>query len=139
MNRQSLILAAALLLVPLTAPAGESIQLVDVKTTKAGHEQVWIRLQPHQARALRLKHRVSKRQTRWSGQDKHRAAPIELDSAQRLALRKALRVRRPYQGKVIIWLVWSELKISEKGRVLQVVRDADQFRQARPSDPQPRS
>ena len=79
MNRQSLILAAALLLVPLTAPAGESIQLVDVKTTKAGHEQVWIRLQPHQARALRLKHRVSKRQTRWSGQDKHRAAPIELD------------------------------------------------------------
>jgi hypothetical protein len=105
----------------------------------AAKEYLWLKLESHQMRAVRLKQKAQTRLMRRDSERDFQRFPIELSSNQKLAIRKLLKIRKPMPRKVFLWIDFKSLKKdAERSRAsLFVVRKPEQFNQSNPSDRKP--
>jgi hypothetical protein len=104
-----------------------------------GPESLWLRLESHQMHALRRKQKTEKKLRRRSSARDYKRFPIELSSAQKLAIRKLLKIKKPLPRRVYLWIDFQSLrKDAERDRTrLYVIRNPEQFKKKNPSDPKP--
>lgn len=107
------------------------------KNGKKGPEMLWIRLEPYQLRAVQRKNHVQNKLSRFKTDHQRQLAPIELSKTQRLAIRKALKIRKPYRGRVYLYVDFRNRARHADRNGFFVLRPLDQFKESRPSDPKP--
>lgn len=110
----------------------------DVKPV-AAPELLWLRLENHQLRSLRLKQRAQNKLMRRDTNRDYQRFPIELTKTQKMAIRLALKIKKPLPRKVYLWVDFKNLKKDpERSRFpCYVTRKPEQFKEKNPSDPRP--
>lgn len=110
----------------------------DVKPA-AAPEVLWVRLEGHQLRSLRLKQKAQNRMMRRDTNREYHRFPVELTKTQKMAIRMALKIKKPLPRKVYLWVDFKNIrKDPERGRFpMFVTRNPEQFKAKNPSDPTP--
>lgn len=105
----------------------------------AAPEVLWVRLEGHQLRSIRLKQKAQNRMMRRDTSREYHRFPVELTKSQKLAIRMALKIKKPLPRKVFLWVDFKNIrKDPERGRFpMFVTRKPDQFKEKNPSDPRP--
>lgn len=98
----------------------------------AGPDALWILLEAHQVRALTRKEHVQKKQMRRDASREAQEFPIELSETQKLAIAKALGLKKPITERVILNVDVEDVHKSKSGRRVNhyILRDPTDLNRA---------
>ncbi|MDF1661822.1 MAG: hypothetical protein P1V97_08620 [Planctomycetota bacterium] len=105
----------------------------------AAPEVLWVRLEGHQLRSLRLKQKAQNRMMRRDVNREYHRFPVELTKTQKLAIRIALKIKKPLPRKVYLWVDFQNLRkdVDRSRFPIFITRSPEQFKEKNPSDPKP--
>lgn len=99
---------------------------------------LWIRLENYQIRATRRKGKVQRKLERRKDEHQRQLSPIELSKTQKLAIRKALKIKKALPRKVMLYIDFQAEATKYNGKDgVFITRPIDQFKGKNPSDPKP--